>query len=148
MKDPIFIHYGSDRLNPNFDYSGYEKRIDKPTGLWASPVRAPISWVEWCMSEDYHTERLFYRFKFKLSPDTRILKIHNPKKFMKSHLGFWYTIDDSRLDLFNIYRDYDAMQIFYSQNPISFRNSPIFWSWDVDSICIWNLSKIRPLSRK
>lgn len=147
-KEKFYIHYGSNELTPNFDYAGYEKRNDKPSGLWASPLYSPKSWVEWCTLEDYHTDRLFKSFKFKLSKDARILKIHNPDKFINSQLGIWYTIDEHILDLNAIYRDYDAMEIFYSEHPSLFQNSHIFWSWDVDSICIWNLSIIQPLKRR
>lgn len=146
--DKRYIHYNSDvfdkeRLKRALTYNKKYRKFDKPFGLWASPVDSQLGWKEWCECERFRLESLEKSFTFTLSPEAKILTINNLKdaasyviedckELRDGRLDFYY----DRLDLANIYENYDAMEVNIS-NDYRFRNS-VFHGWDVDSICIWN----------
>ena len=129
----------------------------KPKGLWASPVNAAYGWKEWCESEEFHTERLNSSFRFTLSNKAKILKIRTEKDIMDYLILSDYTKDrikndkclkitknikiytstSDRFNLSKLAEDYDGIELFLSDNYNSLRYS-VFYSWDCDSICIWN----------
>lgn len=148
----IFIHYGSDKFDPNHQYKPFWCNR-KPVGLWASAEKAPYGWKEWCEGEQFHTESLEKYFKFTLVKSAKILQIHKEKDiipYLKDYdpdrERFFNSITDlnDELNLEKLYAEFDGIEVFMSEDYSHFHNG-MFNLWDVDSICIWNLEKVRPL---
>ena len=138
-----YIHYNSDAYNKErlkkalIDDKLY-RRYDKPHGLWASPVNTEIGWKEWCEAEDFNVDRLEKSFEFTLLPEAKVLtitKLEDIDDFILVEDGLYGPF---YLNLPLIYNRYDAMEVIVSNNWIRFHDTNIFYSWDVDSICVWN----------
>ena len=143
-----YIHYGSDTFDPN-NYGRMDSRFpsyDKPVGLWASPIDAEWSWKDWCFSNDFCIESFDKSFQFTLKEDTRILQVKQPEDIC----DYIIIIDELSssdftyygLDLDRIYTEYDAMEVTMSDNWNEMHYDRIFYTWDCDSIVIWNREKI------
>lgn len=135
-----YIHYGASSFDVNHKLS--PERYDKPAGFWASPVCTDWGWKNFCEAEDFLTETLNKSFRFQLKKGTRILKIHHP-----SDINPWLKETDSffhvGIDHEKLKKEYDGMEVFVSDCWGLFHNHmPIFWSWDVDSLVIWNMDKV------
>lgn len=140
-----YIHYGHDSFDKKYlvetiDYKHMFRRYDKPHGLWASPVDSEIGWKDWCECEDFETESLEKSFVFTLKP-CRVLHIKKPGDVtpyldkVPSYPG--QLCDHYKLNLSKIYQEYDAMELHLSEN-WRLRDMEVFYSWDVDSIVVWN----------
>ena len=148
-KDKIYIHYGSDHYDPS--KMDIRKSVHYPpskpkTGLWGSPVESD-DWRYWCEGEEWNLKSLEKSFKFTLSPEARILVIKNPEDidpYIKKYVLLNNFIENG-LDLEKIYSEYDAMEVYFLDNYIELHNDPIFYSWDMDSLCIWNPDVIIPV---
>ena len=140
-----YIHYGSDHfekdkllstMNPAYKY----RRFDKPHGLWASPVKSDLGWKNWCENEDYATEKLDESFTFTLKT-CRVLHIRRPgdiEPYLEKVPPYkGQLFDHWKLNLSKIYKNFDAMELHLSEN-WRLHDTDIFYSWDVDSIVIWN----------
>ena len=141
-KGKTYIHYGTDNFNPY--YMSFE-RWDKPGGLWASPINSDWGWKSFCKSADFRTENLKVFFKFRLQTNAKILKIKRYEEVIP------YIIEnDNRLELNldKIKNEFDAMEVMMSNDWNNLHNSEIFWSWDVDSLVVWNLNKVMPITNK
>lgn len=150
--DKRYIHYNSDtfdkeRLKRALTHDKKYRRRDKPFGLWASPVNAKYGWKEWCEDEEWRLDRLDESFEFSLLPEAEILtinKLEDAADFILelrmhrtvNHAGMYST--EYCLDLPMIYDRYDAMEVNMSNDFMSFHDNEVFYSWDVDSIVIWN----------
>jgi hypothetical protein len=140
-----YIHYGAD----HYDRSKFKKVIDtdmginKPIGgLWASPVDSKWGWVDWCKSNEYHTERLNKYFKFTLANGSRIFHIRTFEDIFKLPYGNndnYYIV----YDWLNVKQKYDAVELHMNENYPLFHDA--FYSWDVDSIVILNPDIIREI---
>ena len=152
----VFIHYGADKFDPEHQYKPYWCNR-KPVGLWASAEKAQYGWKEWVEREQFHPESLEKEFKFTLSKQAKILQIHKEKEiipFLKNYnpnrerlfFNICGSVTDfeDELDIDKLYAKYDGIEVFMSEDYIHFHNG-LFNLWDVDSICIWNLDKVRPL---
>lgn len=150
----VYIHYGANLFDPN-KYSKPNYIGCKPYGLWASPKYCGFSWKDYCESEDFHIERLEKSFEFTLKKDTKILQIRSLKDAKPYFIEkpdediitdiLEYLFDAKyRLDLERIYKEFDGIELFFSNNYHEFHyNSEIFNPWDVDSLVIWNYDKIK-----
>ena len=131
-----YIHYGHKRFYKTklLDSTAQFKylRYDKPWGLWASPVNAKYGWKDWCNDEGYSPNRLKKSFKFRLKDNARILHIHSLADAKE-----YFVARDHALDLKKIYTNFDGMELHLSDD-WSMKNNFVFYTWDVDSICIWN----------
>ena len=146
--DTVYVHYGSDTFNRAqvaLSASHWNKAsIGKPNGLWASPVDAKEGWKDWCEGEDFNTERLDKSFKFKLTKGSRILEIHQIEDILfyviSNDLGWrvWIGFESMCVVLNRdaLMTDFDGMELYLSEN-YKLRDQ-FFYSWDCDSICIWN----------
>ncbi len=150
MNNNRYIHFGSNhydkqRLERAVTSDKKYRRLDKPNGLWASPIDAKYGWKEWCENEEFRLEGLEESFEFTLSPEAKILRIE------KLSDATDYFIADRRIDYANtlittvyslnlplIYDRYDAMEVILSNDWQTFHDINIFYTWDVDSICVWN----------
>ena len=143
-----YIHYGSN----NFDINKFEKiqnrremSFEKPDGgLWASPIDSRDNWHDWCLNNDFHTEKLKDSFTFTLLPNSRVLTIKTiqditdilniltvaPLERRKgSHIDF-----EELLAL-----GYDAIEVYIDDVDVYYR----LYGWDVDSLLVLNPYCIR-----
>lgn len=161
-KERVYIHYNSNEydkerlrraVNDSVKHYLEYPFQDKPHGLWASPEKCDLSWKDWCEYEDFYVEKLEKSFKFKLSPKAKILHINKLKDAYKyiikgeenfvSYPNLSYTYYE--LDIKRIYHYYDGIEVIMSNDYINFHNNRIFYSWDVDSLCVWNPDVIIPV---
>lgn len=148
-----YVHYGSNKFDARKLIDGVVenrfRRTDKPWGLWASPVNAKYGWKDWCEDEDYNTDDLYLSFRFRVKANARILHIHSlsdAKKYLLVKERF-YSITDYMLDLKRIYAHYDGMELHLSDD-WSMRDNNVFYTWDADSICVWNPDVIESEEQK
>ena len=149
-----YIHYGHKKfIDELFEPIQERELFVKPYGgLWASRSDSTMGWKNWCKNQEFHLSKYSddNYFKFYLKQGTRILVIDNHKQLndlphidVKSKFGFELSAFQI-LDFQKIAEEYDAMEVFHD-NYTEIHYSSIFNSWDCDSICIWNLSKIKPI---
>ena len=151
----IYRHYGNDH---------FDKTLVKPIqnrdtwgkpagGFWASRLNAKVSWKDWCIQEDFETQRLSKHFDFTLKDDANILVITNQsdyKTLLKEHSDWfvkprWDFIDKPYLDFEKLSKMFDGIEVYAgSDNELYFD----FYGWDCDSIVIFNNEKIVPLEGK
>lgn len=142
-----YIHYGHKSFDPIYMLSTMNhafkyRRRDKPHGLWASPVDCELPWKEWCENEDFHTDTLDKSFTFSLSPDARVLHVNHILdiepfiRYERLDPDLLWSYPELRLN--TIYNKYDAMEVHMSKHWNELHDSPLFYSWDVDSIVVWN----------
>lgn len=156
MKERVYIHYNSDmydqdRLRRAMVNKHKNSRYDKPKGLWASPENSKWDWKSWCIAEDFYVEKLDKNFRFKLSPDAKILRLNKIEE--ADRYITWIDNRTIELNLPLIYNNFDAMEVSYSSDyhfgSVWFDDSRevinLFNSWDVDSICVWNPDVIMPV---
>jgi hypothetical protein len=149
----IYRHYGADKFDPNHIYT--KTGLYKPLGLYASPQNSKKFWVwkNWCIGNEYSTGSLDIWFDFRLTKDAKVLKIRKPsdvKDYLiddpnSYNIFDWDITDGKLLDLDRLYKDYDAMLVIHGNDYNELHFSHLFYGWDVDSICIWNLDKVIPL---
>ena len=141
MARKVWIHYGSDRFDPEMMVKN-SKRIyhsHKPNGLWGSPTdRNSWSWESWCKSNDYKPERLESYFKFRVSNKAKILWIHRLRDInpyiIKGNSGRYF---DCSLNTEVLMNKFDGIVLIHGKNYSELHDN-FFYSWDVDSICVWN----------
>ena len=155
-----YRHYGSEA----FDYAALKDSVtepitptasDKPPGLWASPVNSQLNWYDWCMREEFYTERLQTYFDFTIKEDSRILDIYEEEDIipyiikdpfrlsMPHHIKERRTDIGDKYNLEKLFEEYDGMELHLDDNYAALRYT-IFYTWDVDSIVIWNPDIIIP----
>ncbi len=143
-----YIHYGANQ----FDRVILEKRarenvgrIDwKPRGLWASPVDAGLGWKEWCESECFDRSDFSKAFRFDIAQNAKILHVRSLADVAR------YVIKGRHdyLDCDKLCQDYDGIELHISDNYVELHDSHVFYTWDVDSICVWNPDVIVTTERR
>ena len=148
MNNPIYIHYGSDK----FDRSRFKtfnslnpiklRGINKPDhgiGIWACRIDTDLGWKDWCDAGDIHIERLNESFKFALDKSAKILTVRSNAdidRFTKPYgemFLFEKVIDFNAI----INAGYDGLELIHGDRWKELHYG-LFYSWDVDSIVIWN----------
>ncbi len=146
-----YIHYGHSKFDPNRwnDVHGSEGGFfNKPDGgLWASPADAEFGWQRWCERESFLTQRLKKNFRFRLSPDARILELTPGNVWelpgdseLRERLG-WYREERGVLrnvvgiDFEKLAEDYDVLVCSISKYPDLYM---MLYGWDCDSILVLN----------
>ena len=142
MNDIIYIHYGSDK----FDRSkfktfnplvGLEGGLNKPghgIGLWACRIDADLGWKDWCEAGDIHVEKLEHSFKFTLDKGAKILTVRS-----NADINRYTKYTNIRHIDFNaiVNAGYDGVELIHGDRWEELHYG-LFYSWDVDSIVIWN----------
>ena len=158
----IYRHYGSNTFDSNHIYC--DRGRLKPSGLYASPQNSKkfLTWKDMIINickydeEKWRLETLNKYFDFRLSKDARILKIRritdikdyiipDENECNDCRIREWDITEGQLLNLEKLYRDYDAMLLIHGNNYNELCFSHLFYEWDVDSICVWNLDKVIPL---
>lgn len=85
MNGVEFITYGIEYDPNKFEKAKNRKaclNMNKPFGgFWSSPINSDWGWKNWCMSEDFRTDRLDHWTKFKLKPEAKIIIIDSLNDF-------------------------------------------------------------------
>ena len=154
----IYIHYGAER----FDRSRFRNvwnriGINKPGGgLWGSPIEAERGWYNWCIEEEFQTERLDKSFRFELAEGANVLYIDSDEAatklkeeyparpeaiFSGNELLPAITANYAKyqVDWVKVSEEYDA--VVYYENSLLMRWE--FYGWDCDSIVVLNPDVIR-----
>lgn len=136
--EKIYIHCGSNEFKPELIEKNF-KRWDKPSGLWASPEDSDWGWKDWCEAEMFRLEELTTSFRFRLKDTAKVLQVYS----LSDIAPFVIENPESlffgkKLDLDLIYSQFDAMEVHMSSNWCELHNFNLFYTWDVDSIVVWN----------
>lgn len=151
-----YVHYGSEKFDMDKFLEikdkgilchGKNKFINKPDyGLWASPVDTDFGWKEFCTNEDFRTDRLSESFTLELSDDAKVFTVTKlddiPSNYI-SEIKARHGAELHNLNFDRIMEDYDAMELIHSKGRYNELHYSLFYSWDVDSIVIWNPQIIR-----
>lgn len=141
--DKLYIHYGSNQLikekvTEMKHEAGSNICINKPDfGLWGSPVDCEFGWKEWCESEDFHTDTLDRYFVFKVKDGAKIFTVRKNDDVSDYICPLRYTDVFKHIDFNKIMKEYDGMELIHGDNYMDLHFGH-FYSWDVDSIVIWN----------
>lgn len=136
---PRYIHYGSDHFNSTYCVPRINSHW-KPSGLWASPENSDISWKTFCEANKFRTDKLNKHFTFELKPDSKILHLYtieDAEEYLIPECPNYYHLDVNKL-----YNEFDGIELHISEDHYRFYNNNVFNTWDVDSICIWNLDVV------
>lgn len=146
----------------------FSRQVNKPIGLWACPINAKLSWRNYVeesnariasdpMLREYYRGGTFRdldkKIDFRLSMFSKILVIDSVKKLEKVFEIYglvklrWGWYEEKTFDWERIEHDYDGIYIEISSLESDEFDGPI-WDynldkWCVDSLCIWNMKKIR-----
>ena len=149
-----YIHYGTNYFNPNHPLG--KDRSLKPSGLWASPRYSDWGWRSWCEREEFRIGSLDKCFKFRLKKGTKILHINH----LEDIVPYLVKTDDyerykaifpslfedptqgMELNSAKLKEEYDGMEVHMSDNYGELHNSYMFYTYDVDSLVLWNLDKV------
>lgn len=158
MASKVYRHYGASVFDPTHKLGG--GHMGKPNGLWASPKKSnekSWTWKDFCESEDFRVESLNRHFDFRLKKGTRILRVHTLSdiipylKTTEDYQGYCelfpslIAADPTRgkkLDMIKIHANFDGMEVYMGQNWCELHDSDMFYSWDVDSLVLWNLDRV------
>lgn len=154
MSENIYIHYGSDKFDKErFMPIVNREMFTKPVGgLWATPENARFGWKEWCLQENYETQRLQENFEFTLGKYANILTLRNLDDLVglphQQEIHGLYTPASSVmgiiLDFEKMLEDgIDAINLDLSGG--GFELFRPLYMWDCDSILIMNPDIIKPL---
>ena len=151
----VFIHYGTEKLNKNYKYDNskdarqWSRSINKPICcLWSSPIKTNFGWKNFVEEKSGLIHKSLESFvKFKLTKDARVLVIS--KKTIKSvfkKYGYTYRFW-KKFYWDKIEKDYDAVYVDITslgQGRLSSLVDEYYLnSFDVDSLCVWNLEKVK-----
>ena len=138
-----YIHYGSAK----FDKSKFKvieniQFFNKPNGgLWGCEVGTKFGWKEFCELENIDWVNLSDSFEFELTPETRVLRLHNLDDYVEFRSK--YAINDIGIKLA---LGYDFERIAKEYDVIDFKVGELYmalYGWDVDSIVVLNPDVIK-----
>lgn len=138
-----YIHYGSAK----FDKSKFKsieniQFFNKPSGgLWGCEVGTKFRWKEFCELENIDWVNLSDSFEFELTPEARMLRLHNLDDYVEFRSK--YAINDIGIKLA---LGYDFERIAKEYDVIDFKVGELYmalYGWDVDSIVVLNPDVIK-----
>ena len=147
-------HHSQDILEQVNPCSYIQNLHTKPHGLWLScetGIEGDISWQEWCKMEEYRFDRLKYKHKVKLKPNTKLITIKDKasliqftNKYIKRPIKT--LTSNLYIDWITISKSYQGIMIYPIQS--NSRHDPrLSWynSWDCASGCIWDTNTIKSI---
>ena len=162
-QDIVFVTYLPEKFDrkkfKGIEYDWQIQMVNKcRNGLWASPIDSNLGWEQWCKEENFTSaiDKMKYSFFFKLRPGAKIYPIDNINDLKK--ISTAYQRDDKgrvrgkqkKIDFISLLaKGYDG--IYASENAVrTLRNTfnsemDELYSWDVESICIFNPNVIIPI---
>ena len=165
-----YIHYGASKYNDQILKDQIDELVasnykqirltGKPVGLYSSPVNTKWGWKDFCECEDFHTDCLDKYFKFTLSENAKILNVNTEYDIIPYIISYEYkeTFDPlisadfrnitdccDRIDQKKLMEEYDGMELYMDKNWDQLRYS-MFYTWDVDTLVVWNPDIIKEVS--
>lgn len=145
-----YIHYGSSEFDIN-RFKQIKNRkgfvMEKPDGgLWSSPIDSRDNWHDWCLNNDFHTEKLKDSFTFELKPGSRVLTIETIQD-INDILEILLIVPLGRrmgnhIDFEELCRlGYDAIMVYIDDIDVYYR----LYGWDVDTLLVMNPNCIEVL---
>lgn len=137
------IHYGSAKFDKS-KFKGIEniQFFNKPSGgLWGCEVGTKFGWKEFCELENIDWVNLSDSFEFELTPEARVLRLHNLDDYLEFRSK--YAINDIGIKLA---LGYDFERIAKEYDVIDFKVGELYialYGWDVDSIVVLNPDVIK-----
>ena len=114
---------------------------DKPFGcLWLSVNNG---WEDWCLHNEPIWVRNHSRTEIRLENDTKILDASNSeelKKYIKTYSEPFSSYKKDYIDFIEVSKDYDGFR--YNPDTCD-KYHRLFYSWDCDSIALFNLDKVK-----
>jgi len=157
----IYVHYGTDEIDPKYRYGKWKFDIFKPSGLWACDEKQENNWKSWCIGERFEKSDFSKYVKFSLKDDARILTIEKTedaipfiimdtkttKSYKEKGIMGLSSISGCSLNEIKLKKQFDGMKLVHGENYNELHLNPgLFYAWDVDSIVVWNLDKINVIS--
>jgi hypothetical protein len=153
----IFEHYTQELLE--FDrFKTYSDNMNpyKPNGFWIS-VKGEDDWPSWATAEHYALDRLKFVSEVKLADNANVLfletvpairEFHN-KYQLKQESLYGRSYASEYIDWNRVADDFDGIVIAPYQWSIRLDDvMSWYYTWDVASGCIWNLSAIESVTAK
>ncbi len=135
-------HFSESPLELKMDYP-YKDRLhlDKPGGLWVSVGNA---WHKWCHDEHFFLHHLAYKTEIKLHKYANILIIRGVRQLDNFHQKYKTPVmtDSEGINWIQLKKHYQGIII----TPyLWLRRLNLLWyyTWDVASGVIWDLSAIK-----
>ena len=144
-----FVHYSDKKFRLN-KKKKYEQSLDhKPFGFWLSSENVDTSWELWCKREGFNLKGLRVKKYYKVDM-IKLLQIHNEDemyKFVNEYGTSLYgtSLKSCVIDWKKVSSKYCGIYIPYNYK-LRFEYS-FYYGWDVDSVCIWDLSVLNKKGR-
>ena len=138
-----YIHFGSDKFDPE-RFCTVTNYLNKPKGgLWGSPVDSKESWEHWCKKEEFALDRLSASFRFQLTPAARVCHLYTSKDIILLPI-LTHLFDTLVPDYEGMLREgWDAVELHFTDSDAKLFQ--MFRSWSCDSILVLNPKVIMPL---
>ena len=149
-----YIHFGSDTYDPGLvtEVQKQTIRLKPDKGLWGSPVSSHFGWKDWCLDERFRLDTFDKYFMFRIDKKAKILRIHREEDILpfiiKDELALHFQLTSilDKLDRDKIYSKFDGMELYIADNWSM--HDGMFYTWDCDSICVWNPDVILPMRKE
>ena len=140
-----FIHYGSTIYNPELvrPIRNIDWRSKPLGGYWMSPIDSIYSWKEWCLEEDFRSDKYFESsVKLEFKDDAKIYIIDSYSDLEKlSYINYRELIPT--LDFEKISKEYDAIWLTVKGEQVTRFSKPIsLYGWDCESVLVMNPQSI------
>lgn len=140
-----FVHYSDKTFRINKKRK-YQQTVDhKPSGFWLSSQGCLSSWDSWCKRECFNLRGLKVKKHYTVEMNN-VLQILNEKQmhdFVKEYgvSPYGSSIKYYLIDWAKVSEKYSGIYIPYNYK-LRFEYS-FYYAWDVDSVCIWDLSILK-----
>ncbi len=137
-----YIHYGSERFDPEKFMPICNFTVKPRGGLWASRIDDKYGWYEWCHREEFRLNTFKKYFEFTLAESAKVLFLDDPKQLknlpkIEMRHSLW---KENFLDFEELSKKYDAIEVTDI--------GPLYralYGWDCNSIVIMNPNVIMPV---
>lgn len=143
----ILEHYAEAPLTKLEQRELEQKTDHKPRGFWVSVNGYGTDWPEFVRENNFRPERFVNRHFITLADDAKILRISNGAELVAFHNEYkgsnYPSGKDEYIDWERVSGNYDGI-IIAPYQWMHRMSMEMFWyySWDVASGCIWNISAI------
>ena len=162
--DIVWVSYGADKYDPakfrplNLT-DPFTISTNKPLGgVWACPDNSEWGWRDWCRAEDFNVGTLDNAYYFKLKPDAKIYVIDSFKDLLKisTRRVPYFSLECYGIDFQKLVDEgYDGLYVTDKavmtcrwDQKVNGAIIQSLYSWDVESICVFNPDVIIPIENE
>lgn len=124
--------------------------LNKPQGgLWGCHG---TEWYDWCQAEGFRCYPKYIEWELDKSAQVLVLNDLSDLDWVQDKYGADEKITDTWkiIDWIKVSKDYDAVEVTeyaaYDLHLASSHSNPLGYNaWDVPSICVWNMDKVKVL---